>query len=399
MAQAEEQPIAANQLAEVGHDERKRFCAWVFVTTDYSRAILKDDIAFIQYQCERHPHIGKHIQGYCEAKTRVSKKAMAALLGFPALQKGIPLGVNEEGHKIMFGLVPRRGSQEANIRYTSSSWYCRSCGAGDAIGNPAYAKACLDGCEKGETKYRISETTVVGKPWSAVRGNHELQGSIIEAVQQGQKRKMVLEQFGSYIASHMPWFNSVVSNYAVHRNWKPIVWWLYGPTGTDKSRIASAICTDAYFKSPDNKWFDGYDGERVVVMNDLRKSTFSFSYLLDLLDRYPLLVEAKGSMVPMTSIMFIVTSSKSPHELWHEIAGYENENVGQLTRRCEHIVRFPISLDDKKAIVAKARNEIYDFNKQRTDDVFGSWDGNARPEGVIPTVFRNTTSSSNERSG
>ena len=268
------------------------------------------------------------------------------------------------------------------------------CGSGDAVGNSTFAKPCVDGCEKRETKYRISDTTIVGTPWSAVRGNHELQGRIIESVKQGEKRKAVLEQYGSYIASHMPWFNNIVSNYAVHRNWKPIVWWLHGPTGTDKSRIASAICTDSYFKSPDNKWFDGYDGEKIVVMNDLRKSTFSFSYLLDLLDRYPLLVEAKGSMVPMTSVMFIVTSSKSPSELWQEIAGYENENVGQLIRRCEHVIQFPLSMDDKKAIVAKARNQIFDFRKDHTEDVFGTWNGEERPAGVIPVPFRSTSSTS-----
>eukprot|EP00969_Alexandrium_andersonii_P286488 12664453-Alexandrium_andersonii.AAC.1 len=72
------------------------------------------------------------------------------------------------------------------------------------------------------------------------------------------------------------------------------VFWLWGAAGTDKSRLAKAVMRGAYIKPPDTRWFDGYDGQEVCILNDLRKGTFTFNYLLELLDRYPFQVEIKG---------------------------------------------------------------------------------------------------------
>ena len=382
-----EQPVAVREFPS-RTDGRGRFSAWVFVTTDFDRVVLSTETSYLQWQRERHPSIGTHIQGYVEVKGRISRKRMAEILGFPALEKGMPTGVNADGKKLMYGVAPRRGPQDVNIRYTSSSWYCRACSAGDAVGNLPYAKECNEGCTRRETKYRVSETTTVGVPFSCLQGGHAMQGAIVDSIKRGDKRKCILEAYGPYVAAHMPWFQHVLAAYCPKRTWKPTVYWLHGATGTDKSRIANAICTDAYFKSPDSRWFDGYDGHRVVVVNDLRKSTFSFSYLLDLLDRYPIMVETKGGMAPMLSCMFIITCSKSPTALWDEIAGVANENVGQLHRRCDHIVEFPQGLSDKQALVATARQQIHHFHYNDSDTLYGSWDPSTTPAGVVPPPFR-----------
>ena len=95
----------------------------------------------------------------------------------------------------------------------------------------------------------------------------------------------------------------------------------------------AALAKSCERKPPDSKWFDGYDGQEVLILNDLRKSTFTFSYLLDLLDRYEFRVEVKNGYAPMLAKVIVVTCSKSHAELWAELGGTTNENLGQLTRR------------------------------------------------------------------
>ena len=89
--------------------------------------------------------------------------------------------------------------------------------------------------------------------------------------------------------------DKVVQAYRPQRKWMPRVFWLWGEAGVNKSRMAHAVLKGGtYFKPPDTKWFDGYDGGDVLVLNDVRKTPFTFSYLLDLLDRYDFQVEVKG---------------------------------------------------------------------------------------------------------
>ena len=64
------------------------------------------------------------------------------------------------------------------------------------------------------------------------------------------------------------------------------------------------------------EWFDGYDGREVLILDDLRKSTFTFSYLLDVLDRYEFGVEVKGGYVPMLAKVMIITCNQSHEDSW-----------------------------------------------------------------------------------
>ena len=128
------------------------------------------------------------------------------------------------------------------------------------------------------------------------------------------------------------------------RDGPPEVFWFWGPTGTGKTRTAYSTCTievdgvahDPFFKMATNKWWDGYEGQRDVIIDDFRRDFCTFAELLRLLDRYPLTVEIKGGTVSFTSRRIFITTPKNVEDTW------EGRNVGdleQLRRRITE-VRF-----------------------------------------------------------
>jgi hypothetical protein len=73
------------------------------------------------------------------------------------------------------------------------------------------------------------------------------------------------------------------------------VLWYYGPTGCGKTRRAyeEAVLGTFWFSSNNLQWFDGYCGQQTAVFDDFRPDHCSFSFLLRLLDIYPLQVPVK----------------------------------------------------------------------------------------------------------
>lgn len=123
----------------------------------------------------------------------------------------------------------------------------------------------------------------------------------------------------------------------------PYVVYLHGPSGRGKTKFAwdlgTALTgahfpdgTGVYFK-PSNKWFDFYSAQPLCVLDDLRSENYNFDWLLRFLDRYPMVVECKGSSVQFSSPLIIVTSIKSPHELCPQ-----DEPFAQLSRRLSRVI-------------------------------------------------------------
>lgn len=125
------------------------------------------------------------------------------------------------------------------------------------------------------------------------------------------------------------------------RTGKTSVHWFYGPTGTGKTYRAYQLCDTAdeppYTAMGSSKWWDGYDGHKIVVIDDMRADFMPFQQLLRLFDEYPMRVECKGGSRQVLANTFYVTCPFPPSELFGTIP---NEDVGQLLRRLTSIVRF-----------------------------------------------------------
>lgn len=352
---------------------------WLFFSRTDEVPKKTEDVVFLVYQVEHHPHTGKHYQGYAEFSRKLRGSEAASALGLPTYPRNTKVPLNSEGKYANYGLKIRLGSQSQAIRYCSSSWYCRVCHSGDALGYNSVALACSDGCHEADTKYRVSETVVIGQPGEDVTF-HAAQVAIVSDVKAGKRKREVYEAYPNFARPFWRWIDRQYELYQPQRDFAPGVYWLHGTSGSGKSRVAKAVSTDSYFKGPDSKWFDGYDGHSTVVINDIRKSTFSFSYLLELFDRYPLRVETKGGSVQLLNKVFIVTCSKPPDELWADIAGTTNENVDQLIRRMTRVVAFPIDAEAKKALVRLMRIHVEHGSPTEHDNELGTW----TPGDVIP---------------
>lgn len=99
----------------------------------------------------------------------------------------------------------------------------------------------------------------------------------------------------------------------------PVVRTVYcfiGPTGTGKSRRAwDESGLDAYPKAPLTKFWDGYRGQDHVVIDEF-SGVVAITSVLRWFDRYPVLVEIKGSAVPLVASKIWITSNLEPEE-WY----------------------------------------------------------------------------------
>lgn len=115
--------------------------------------------------------------------------------------------------------------------------------------------------------------------------------------------------------------------------------WFYGAPGTGKSWTARDRYPGAYIKMT-NKWWDGYQFEDEVIMDEAELKTDVLGHHLKIwADIYPFQAEIKGGSMMIRPKVFVVTSNYSIDEIF----GTDPELAKALKRRFA-VTHFPAPL-------------------------------------------------------
>jgi len=154
-----------------------------------------------------------------------------------------------------------------------------------------------------------------------------------ELVKAGAPLLEIWEKAASYQAFKMAEIGIRLTS--VQRNWKPEVLWYWGATGTGKTRKAFEENPGAWMSGKNLSWWHNYEGQEVVILDDFRGDFCTFHELLRILDRYPYVIEVKGSFRQLLAKKIIITSPVPPMHVYKS-----REDINQLIRRIDKIEEF-----------------------------------------------------------
>lgn len=167
---------------------------------------------------------------------------------------------------------------------------------------------------------RKKETQVDG-PWEygiwmeKGQGNRSDISKMVDLIKEGKSDQDILDQCPASYVKYYRAVNHIRTLTVKPRDFKTFVYFIYGPSGTGKSRLARDLLPEAYWKQPHSIWWDGYQSSDVII--DDFKGWLPYSDLLRLLDRYPLQVQTKGGQSQMVAKHMAISSTLIPQK-WYK---------------------------------------------------------------------------------
>lgn len=196
------------------------------------------------------------------------------------------------------------------------------------------AQQASDYCKKDEYYY---ESGILSSPGQGKRNDLN---KVKEAIISGKGMKDVVEMTNSYQAIRFA--ETLLKYVEPKRNWKPEVFWFYGPTGCGKTRRAMEESNNPYVSGKNLKWWEGYDAHEDVIIDDFRKDFCTFHELLRILDRYEYRIEVKGGSRQLLAKRIWITSCYPPDKVYDT-----REDIGQLLRRIDLVENLDPTPDPK----------------------------------------------------
>ena len=157
--------------------------------------------------------------------------------------------------------------------------------------------------------------------------------SIKTMIDEGKSDKDIADEyFGSFVRYNKGFtLYRELSRANVAREVQVFVLW--GRPGTGKTRIIFETYPNVWIASdPTLQWFDGYEGQDTLLLDDYRGDAKS-AFMLRLLDRYPLKVPVKGSFKAWLPTRIFITSNIAPP--------FGHDDVAEpFRRRVKHVIKL-----------------------------------------------------------
>lgn len=129
-------------------------------------------------------------------------------------------------------------------------------------------------------------------------------------------------------------------------------YFIYGAAGVGKSRFCHENFPNAYIKDACTRWWDDYQGEEVVIMDELELQMASLGhYLKRWSDRYRIRGEVKGGHINLGFKVFLVTSNVPLAEICHG----DGVLYSALSRRFTEVEATGYDSQEKTLITTEGR--------------------------------------------
>jgi len=188
----------------------------------------------------------------------------------------------------------------------------------------ACAEQNFDYCSKDGDFYEIGEPNKQGARNDLKKLAAEITVNNLEEVARNNRE--------AYIRYHRG-LHALSLSLQEHRNEAPQVHWLWGSTGTGKTRYCVEKHPGNFYIKPEGKWWDGYVQQQAIILDDWYHST-PFRELLTLLDRYKCTREVKGGSVKINSPFIYITSEYAPEYF------FQGTELEQLRRRITSVIHL-----------------------------------------------------------
>lgn len=158
------------------------------------------------------------------------------------------------------------------------------------------------------------------------------------------------------------------------RSWRTEFHVYIGDPGTGKSKRLHALWPDAYWK-PFGKWFDDYNGNSPIILDEMDQQELPIGMLLKMADRFPLRVERKCGFINFSpKIMYAV--SNQPLEKWYpNVAPIA---LKALMRRIDSITTFKWYTENGRKKI-KVTTQTYQVDIIDIDDIYTEEAAEANP--------------------
>lgn len=268
---------------------------------------LPESVKYIVFQLEKCPKTGKkHYQGFLQTKDPIRIGGAKKLLKC------------DWAH-----LEVTKGSPEQNRKY----------------------------CSKSQT--RVGETIEFGTLTQG-RGARTDLARLHSAIKQGKSFEELMEiDFGACLR-YSKGIEKAISMYAKNIDTPKKVYLYWGDSGTGKSKSAAEKFPEAWWK-PEGEWFDGYEGQNEVIIDDFTPGSIKTGLLLKLLDRYPLRVPVKGGFKVWKPKKIIITSNY-PIEEW-KIPAKSFDAVKRRIHVIKHFVSDDVTGEEEDETEEKGDSE------------------------------------------